>query len=142
MANINLPVWTFIPMVWDTLNCKGMDQLNKRVWINSRRHWRSTLYVNLHLFLHTWLFFSERIKHTMVRAISQFFGKNLWKTYCTDIQTTTRQFGSVCLHLMALIKLITDAKRTLGWDNFYRSIFLSMQLRFYMKFLQFFIITR
>ena len=23
----------------------GMDRLNKRVWIDSRRHWRSTLYV-------------------------------------------------------------------------------------------------
>ena len=24
---------------------KGMDRLNKRVWIDSRRHWRSTLYL-------------------------------------------------------------------------------------------------
>ena len=26
-----------------------MDQFNKRVWIDSRRHWQSTLYVNIHI---------------------------------------------------------------------------------------------
>ena len=28
----------------DQLKSKGMDRLNKRVWIDSRRHWWSTLY--------------------------------------------------------------------------------------------------
>ena len=34
--------WSIPGMDW--LKSKGMDQLNKRVWINSRRHWRSTVY--------------------------------------------------------------------------------------------------
>ena len=32
----------------DQLKSKDMDQLNKRVWIDSRHHWRSTLYVQNH----------------------------------------------------------------------------------------------
>ena len=29
----------------DWLKSKGMDRLNKRVWIDSRHHWQSTLYI-------------------------------------------------------------------------------------------------
>ena len=32
----------------DRLKSKGMDRLNKRVWIESRRHWQSTLYIDWH----------------------------------------------------------------------------------------------
>ena len=35
----------------DWLKSKGMDQLNKRVWIDSRHHWRSTLYAFLCMFI-------------------------------------------------------------------------------------------
>ena len=47
--SIPLELSRFIPFYWVdpySFIILGMDRLNERVWIDSRRHWRSTLYNN------------------------------------------------------------------------------------------------